>query len=274
MVSVDPSESRSPEKLSRTAAFFDLDNTVLQGSTIYYMARGLMARRIFTKRQLWDFAGRQFRWATSGRENPTDVAQIFADVQTMLSGRRVDDMMALGRAIFDERMRDKIYPETRAIIEKHLAAGDDVFLVTAAGQEMADFIAEELNLTGALGTRSEIVDGVYTGRMAGPPMHGQVKADTVATLAKDRGFALPDCYAYSDSANDLPMLELVGHPTAINPDDELAEHASKHDWPSMDRPRPAIRQPCSRVSTAPSAGLGSSRWAGFSLWQCLDFTAG
>jgi HAD superfamily hydrolase (TIGR01490 family) len=236
------------------AAFFDLDNTLLQGSTIYYLARGMLARRVFTASQLWDFAGRQFRWATSGTENMADVTNIFADVQAMLEGRRVDLVMEMGRSIYHERMEDKIWPQTRKIVDDHLRAGDRVYVVTAAGQEMADLIADELNLTGGMGTKSEIVDGFYTGKMVGAPMHGQVKADAISDLARREGLNLEQCFAYSDSANDLPMLKLVGHPTAINPDEKLGQYAGEHDWPTFDfrGRRVAARTAGSVVSAATS----------------------
>ncbi|MCH9816129.1 MAG: HAD-IB family hydrolase [Actinomycetia bacterium] len=215
-------------------AFFDLDNTLLEGSSIYYIARGLMARRVFTVTQIVEFAGRQFRWATSGQENLNDIADIFAEMLTLVAGRTVEEVVGFGEEIYAERMKERIYPQTRALAQEHLAAGHQVYLVTAAAQELAELFARELGFTGALGTRSEVVDGVYTGRMMGKPMHGPAKATAIRALAKDTGFDLAGCYAYSDSANDLPMLESVGHPNAINPDPQLAERAQTEGWPSHD----------------------------------------
>jgi HAD superfamily hydrolase (TIGR01490 family) len=215
-------------------AFFDLDNTLLEGSSIYYIARGLMARRVFTFSQIVEFGGRQFRWATSGQENLNDMADIFAEMLTLVSGRTVTDVVGFGEEIYAERMKERIFPETKALAQEHLAGGHQVYLVTAAAQELAELFANELGFTGALGTRSEIIDGVYTGRMLGKPMHGPAKAVAIRALAQDSGIDLDQCYAYSDSANDLPMLELVGHPNAINPDPKLAARAQEMGWPSHD----------------------------------------
>jgi phosphoserine phosphatase len=105
-----------------------------------------------------------------------------------------------------------------------------VWLVTAAPVEVAGIIAARLGLTGALGTTAEHVNGVYTGRLRGELLHGPAKAEAMRTLAREHGLDLSRCFAYSDSYNDLPMLELVGHPCAINPDRRLQQHAEENDW--------------------------------------------
>jgi phosphoserine phosphatase len=116
----------------------------------------------------------------------------------------------------------------------HESAGQRVWLVTATPVEVADVIAHRLGLTGALGTVAEHVDGIYTGRLVGAPMHGPEKAAAVAALAEREGLDLARCSAYSDSANDIPLLSLVGHPVAVNPDQRLRAHARANGWPVHD----------------------------------------
>jgi phosphoserine phosphatase len=112
----------------------------------------------------------------------------------------------------------------------HLDQGQRVWLVTAAPVEIASLIARRLGLTGALGTVAEHLDGVYTGRLVGDMLHGPAKAIAVQALAEREGLDLAACSAYSDSANDLPMLSLVGDPCAINPDPKLRSYARAHGW--------------------------------------------
>ena len=144
---------------------------------------------------------------------------------SIVKGHRVSELMSIGEEIYDEYMADRIWPGTRALAQAHLDAGQQVWLVTAAPVETATIIARRLGLTGALGTVAESVDGVYTGKLVGEPLHGPAKAEAVRALAAAEGFDLNRCAAYSDSHNDIPMLSLVGHPYAINPDTKLRKHA-------------------------------------------------
>jgi HAD superfamily hydrolase (TIGR01490 family) len=143
-------------------------------------------------------------------------------------------VVALGEEIYDENMADRIWPGTKALAQAHLDVGQRVWLVTATPVELARVIAQRLGLTGALGTVAETRDGAYTGRLVGDLLHGPAKADAIRALARQEGLDLSRCSAYSDSFNDLPMLSLVGHPYAINPDSELREHAEDHDWEIRD----------------------------------------
>jgi len=137
----------------------------------------------------------------------------------------------LGEEIYDELMADKIYPRTRELAQRHLDAGQRVWLVTATPVELAQIIGRRLGLTGALGTVAETSDGVYTGRLVGGLLHGEAKAAAVRALAAREGLDLARCSAYSDSANDLPMLQLVGHPHVVNPDSSLLAEARQRGWP-------------------------------------------
>jgi HAD superfamily hydrolase (TIGR01490 family) len=151
-----------------------------------------------------------------------------------VAGHSVEEVVSLGEEIYDDLMADRIWSGTRALAQLHLDAGQRVWLVTAAPAELASLLARRLGLTGALGTVSEIKDGIYTGKLVGEPLHGPAKAEAVLALAAKEGLDLSLCSAYSDSANDLPMLSTVGHPVAVNPDATLKRIAKENGWEIRD----------------------------------------
>jgi HAD superfamily hydrolase (TIGR01490 family) len=211
-------------------AFFDVDNTVMQGASIFHLARGLHRRKFFTSRDIARAAWDQAYFRIVGVEHPEAVANARVSALSFIAGHRVEELESLSEEIFEEAMAQRIWPGTRALAQLHLDQGQRVWLVTAAPVEIARIIAHRLGLTGALGTVAESVEGVYTGRLVGNLLHGAAKAEAVAALARDEGLDLSRCSAYSDSHNDLPMLSLVGDPCAINPDGKLREHARREGW--------------------------------------------
>jgi HAD superfamily hydrolase (TIGR01490 family) len=215
------------------AAFFDVDNTIMRGASIWHLAVGLWRRDFFTLRDVSAMAWKQLRFAALG-ESLEHVEKIREQALGFIAGHSVAEIGAIGEEIFDEAMQDKIWPGTQALTRMHLDEGQEVWLVTATPVEVARVIADRLGLTGALGTVAESVDGIYTGRLVGEPLHGAAKATAIEALATERGFDLSRCSAYSDSANDIPMLSLVGHPCAINPDGALRDHARAHGWTIRD----------------------------------------
>ncbi len=218
----------------RAAAFFDVDNTIMAGASAYWYARGLAARKFFTTRDLASFAWQQVRFRASGKENLEGMADAREAALAFVAGRSVAEIVAYGEEIYDELMAERIYSGTRALAQAHLDAGQRVWLVTATPVELARIIARRLGLTGALGTVAEVEDGCYTGRLVGEPLHGPAKAEAVRALVLREGLELERCSAYSDSVNDVPMLSLVGHPTAVNPDADLRRHAKAQGWPTRD----------------------------------------
>ena len=212
------------------AAFFDVDNTVMQGASIFHLARGLHRRKFFTTREILGAAWKQAYFRVVGVEDPEHVAEARATAQAFNNGHPVEELESLGEEIFDEAMAHRIWPGTRALAQMHLDQGQRVWLVTAAPIEIARIIARRLGLSGALATVSEHVDGVYTGRLVGEMLHGPAKAAAVRALAQREGLDLARCAAYSDSFNDLPMLSLVGDPCVINPDSRLRDHARANGW--------------------------------------------
>jgi len=213
-----------------SAAFFDVDNTVMQGASIFYLARGLQRREFFTTREIFGAAWKQSYFRVVGVEDPEHVADARRSALGFIAGHTVTELEDLVQEIFDEAMAHRIWPGTRALAQLHLDQGQRVWLVTAAPVEIARIIASRLGLTGAMGTVAEHIDGVYTGRLVGDLLHGPAKAEAVRALAELEGLDLSRCSAYSDSFNDLPMLSLVGDACAINPDARLRAHARAHGW--------------------------------------------
>ena len=236
------------------AAFFDLDNTILRGASIWYFARELHRRQFFTTSDVAQMMWMQARFMTLG-EKLEHVALIRERALSFVAGHTVDEITEIGEHVFDEVMTDKIWPGTHALAQLHLDAGQRVWLVTATPIEMADTIAQRLGLSGALGTVAETVDGVYTGRLVGEPLHGPAKATAVAALAEHEGLDLDRCWAYSDSANDIPLLELVGRPCAINPDARLRAHAKAHGWRIRDY---RTGRKAAKVGVPALAGVGAA----------------
>lgn len=238
------------------AAFFDIDNTLVRGASIFHLARGLAARRFFTASDVAEFAWQQVKFRVAGAEDLDDMASATDAALTFVAGHEVDEVVRLGEEIFDERIADKLYDGTVALARTHLAAGQRVWLVSAAPVELASIIARKLGFTGALGTVSEVTDGRYTGRLVGAPLHGPAKAEAVRALAAREDLDLARCSAYSDSSNDTPMLSVVGNPVAVNPDRALRTHARSLGWQVHDY-RTGRKAAKVGVPTAVVVGLGA-----------------
>lgn len=212
------------------AGFFDVDNTVMQGASIFHLARGLHRRKFFSTRDILGAAWKQTYFRVVGVEDPEHVADARNSALAFIAGHTVEELQEIGEEVFDEGMQHRIWPGTRALAQLHLDQGQRVWLVTAAPIEIASIIARRLGLTGAMGTVAEHEDGVYTGRLVGDLLHGPAKAEAIKALAAREGLDLSRCSAYSDSFNDLPMLSMVGNPIAINPDAKLRAHAKAQGW--------------------------------------------
>jgi HAD superfamily hydrolase (TIGR01490 family) len=239
------------------AAFFDVDNTMMQGASIYYLARGLAARKYFTTGDLVRFGLRQLKFRLLASENTGDMSSARDAALAFVADWRVDDLARLSEEIFDELMADRIWSGTRALAQLHLDAGQRVWLVTAAPVELGRVIAQRLGLTGAVGTVAEVVDGRYTGRLVGGLLHGPAKADVITAMAEVEGLDLARCSAYSDSVNDIPMLSTVGHAVAVNPDSALRGEARRRGWEIRD-----FRTGRKAVKVAVPAAMGTAVAAG------------
>ena len=215
-------------------AFFDVDNTLTRGSTLYFLGRGMYNRGFFTKKDIGAWVLANIRFRMTGTEKQEVIARFQKSATDFIAGHKVDEIRIIGEEIYNEFVSPSLWDGTMAIARKHLAAGDEVWLVTASPQDFAELIASKLGFTGALGTRAETKDGKYTGNLIGNLLHNKEKARAVIELVNSRNIDIKDCFAYSDSHNDLPLLETVGHPNAINPDAKLRIISFSLGWPVHD----------------------------------------
>jgi HAD superfamily hydrolase (TIGR01490 family) len=236
------------------AAFFDVDNTMMVGASIFHFAKGLASRGFFTWRDVARFTTRQVALRLGG-ENQQHMHSSRDSALAFVAGKKVAEIVSLGEEIYDEEMADKIWSGTHALARLHLEAGQRVWLVTATPVELATIIAKRLQLTGALGTVSEAVDGVYTGALVGDVLHGEAKAAAVRDLARREGLDLSRCSAYSDSINDLPMLSLVGRAVVVNPDSALRAEAKARGWEIRDF---RTGRKAARIGIPAALGLGAA----------------
>lgn len=213
-------------------AFFDVDNTLMHGTSVFHVGREAWARGIIGWRDILLFGWHQRRFIKVG-ENHAHMGNARERALGLVEGHTVDEIEGLAESIWEHRIRPRLWPESVALAREHLAKGHQVWLVSATPVEVGELIASRLGLTGALGTRTESVDGVYTGRLVGEFLHAEHKAVAARALAEGMDADLANSWAYSDSRNDIPLLELVGNPVAVNPDAALTRYAAEKRWPTM-----------------------------------------
>lgn len=224
-------ESNGAGQDGRAAAFFDLDRTLMAGSSAFefgrasyragLMSRGQMARSIFENIR--------FRLVGSTDERTTALQDQIGD---SLRGARQRDLHRLAPDVL-AGLLPRLYPQMLSEAWAHQDAGRPVYICTAASSEIAGILAGILSFDGAIGTVPEVVDGHYTGRIVPPFTYREGKAEAMRTLAATEGIDLAKSYAYSDSESDMPMLRAVGHPVAVNPDRQLARVAAEEGWQVM-----------------------------------------
>ena len=219
---------------ARSAAFFDLDNTMVRGSTLYFLGRAMYQRGFFTKADISKFVVANVRFRLTGTEKPEVISRFQKAATDFIGGHDVNEIYTIAQSVYDEFVSPALIQGTIEIARKHLNEGTEVWLVTAAPEDMAKLIADRLGFTGAIGTKVAIEDGKYLGSLNGKILHGVEKARAVRELAAERGFSLNNCHAYSDSASDFPLLQSVGTPHAINPDARLRIKALAENWELLD----------------------------------------
>ncbi len=238
-----------------SAAFFDLDRTLISGSSTFVFGiaawrAGLVQRRQFVR----DAAGAlTFRLAGASDETSHGVRD---RILGAVAGVRHDDLVGLNTDIVPKLM-ERVRPEARQLVDMHRHAGRATYIVSASPVELVNPLAGAMGMTAGIGTVSEIVDGMYTGRLAGPFCYAEGKVEAITELARWEGLDLRQCYAYSDSASDLPMLEAVGHPVAVNPDSKLERIARRRGWPIVifsRRSKAVVRRTSQAVAATSLAG--------------------
>ena len=213
------------------AAFFDLDKTLMEGSSAFHFARASYKAGQLSRRQLGRAVRDNVRFRLQGStDEATDALR--KQVYDAIGGRRVIDLQRLTPQVLTGIL-PRVYPQMLEVAYRHQDAGRKVYIVTAASNEIAELLAHVLVFDGGIGARSEVRDGVYTGQPEGPFTYREGKAQAIRDVAAREGFDLTDSWAYSDSESDLPMLRVVGHPVAVNPDAELARVAREEGWEIM-----------------------------------------
>jgi len=218
----------------KRVAFFDVDNTLLKGSTLFFLGRGMYQRGFFTKKDISAFVLANLRYRLTGKENKDEITRFQNAACEFIKGHNVIEIEKIGQEIYEEYVSPAIWQGTVEIAQEHLSKSEEVWLVTATPLDMASLMVKRLGFTGALGTKAEVENGVYTGKMIGNLLHGREKALAVVELANQNGFSLENCYGYSDSHHDIPLLEAVGSPRVINPDTLLRIRAYRDNWPVYD----------------------------------------
>jgi len=242
MSAVEPTPSDRP-----IIAFFDVDNTLMRGASIFQVGREAVARGVVRWRDIWRFVWHQFRFKRVG-ENAKHLASARERALGLIAGHTQQEIRELAADLWTRRIEPRLYPESVELARDHLAKGHEVWLLSATPREVGELMADRLGLTGALGTVVEADEsGVYTGRLVGHVLHGEHKAEAARELATRAGAALDDCWAYSDSRNDIPLLELVGNPVVVNPDALLTIHAHQHGWPVMRLTAKSVREQRKRI---------------------------
>jgi HAD superfamily hydrolase (TIGR01490 family) len=251
---------------AHSAAFFDLDRTLISGSSAYTVAVTAWRHDLMPTRRLVLDGVSAATFKLAGASDGT-THKVRDRVLGAVKGVRRDELVALNEEIVP-KLLDRIRPEARDLLDLHRRHHRATYIVSASPWELVEPLALALGMTGGIGTRSEVVDGVYTGELAGPFCYGAGKVEAINELVRWEGLDLTQCYAYSDSVSDLPMLEAVGHAVAVNPDAKLARVARRNGWPIVifsRRTKSVIRRTTQAVGAA--AIGGASFAAGVKLGQ-------
>lgn len=244
--------------MANAAAFFDLDRTLISGASAFPFGveawrQGLASSTDIAK---WTLAALSYLIAgDKGDGSTTDVRTEFL---ARIEGASVADLDLIGQAVLP-KLVSRVRPESRKLVSMHHEAGRETWIVSASPHGIVEPLAASLGMTGAIGTRGEVIDGYFTGQLDGPFIYGPGKAQAIEKLASDLGYDLDLSYAYSDSVSDLPMMELVGHPVAVNPDSELDRIAHERGWPIVIFARKTKRAVA--FSTVVAASLGAAAGA-------------
>lgn len=230
-----------PKQHKIEAAFFDVDNTLVCGSTSILFGKVAFAGGALRRRDIWRFAYEQVMFIRRG-ENNNKMAGFKDRALSITKGHSIKELTDLMPKVYAQEIKPRLWPGTVRAVKEHLALGHEVWLITAAPQELGQLIADDLGATGALGTIVGHENGVLTGELVGDPLHGQAKRKAARKLAKERNISLKRSFAYSDSVNDLPLLTLVGNPIVVNPDKALKRYADAAGWEILKFKRKELRK--------------------------------
>ena len=230
--------ANKPQK--KVAAFFDVDNTLVCGSTSILFGKVAFTGGSIKRRDIWRFMWEHVMYMRRGEK--TSKMADFKDRALMLTkGHSVEELQGLIDQVYRDEIKPRLWPRSIERLKHHLEQGHEVWLVSAAPVELAQAIADDLGATGALGTIVGHDGNVLTGELVGAPLHGKAKRRAIKALAKERGISLRKSWAYSDSVTDLPMLSAVGNQVAVNPDQQLRRYAVAAGWEILRQRRRELR---------------------------------
>jgi HAD superfamily hydrolase (TIGR01490 family) len=232
----------------RTAAFFDLDKTVIAKSSTLAFSKPFFDQGLINRQTVLKSAYAQFLFLMSGADHE-QMDRMRSYITNMCAGWNVEQVKSIVGETLHEIVDPLVFAEAANLIADHKLCGRDVVVVSASGEEIVAPIARALGATHAMATRMVVEDGKYTGEVAFY-CYGEGKVEAIHELAAREGYALEHCYAYSDSITDLPMLEAVGHPTVVNPDRALRKESAARGWPVLTFSRPVSLR--DRLPAAPS----------------------
>jgi HAD superfamily hydrolase (TIGR01490 family) len=243
-------KATSDARGARTAAFFDLDKTIIARSSSLAFSRPFYASGLINRRTVLRSAYAQFVYLVGGADHD-QMERMREYLQSMVAGWPVAQVREIVAETLHELIDPIVYDEAVTLIEEHRDAGRDIVIVSSSGAEVVEPIGQMLGADHIVATRMVIDDGKYTGEIS-YYAYGPTKADAIREMAESLGYDLENSYAYSDSQTDLPMLDVVGNPVAVNPDKELARVARERDWPIMRFTRPiAMRRRLPSVPDLP-----------------------
>lgn len=216
--------------MTKAAAFFDLDRTLISGASALPLGVAAFRQGFATRGEMLSWAADAIKFKILGDKDGTTAEHTRQDFLVRIAGVPVASMQDLEAAV-TPGLVTRVRPESRGLVAMHTEQDRDTWIVSASPQLLVEPLAASLGMTGAIGTKGEIIDGHFTGHLDGPFVYGPGKAEAIEKLASERGYDLALCYGYSDSISDLPMMELVGHPVAVNPDSQLLAEAHARGWP-------------------------------------------
>jgi HAD superfamily hydrolase (TIGR01490 family) len=235
------------------AAFFDLDKTIISRSSTLAFGPSFYRHGLITRGQALRSALGQLSFRLGGADHQK-MERIRAEVGALCRGWPADRVSDIVARHLDQIILPHVYAEAHRLIASHRDQGQDVVIVSSSGQEMVVPIGAWLGASEVIATRMEIAGGCYTGKMEFWA-YGEAKAHRIRELAGQRGYRLQDCYAYSDSVTDLPLLETVGHPHAVNPDRSLRRIARQRRWPVLTFGGRLAARPASLPVPAPASRI-------------------
>ena len=261
-------EPRSEEAPRRVAAFFDLDKTIIASSSALAFSKPLLREGLINRRAALRSAYAQLVFSLAGAD-ADKTERMRAEVSALCAGWDVAQVSAIVRETLHDVVDPLVYVEATDLIAQHLADGHDVIVLSATGEEVAAPVAEMLGATRCVATRMEIVDGRYSGEVDFY-CYGENKAVAAKQQAATYGYDLAECFAYTDSSTDIPLLEVVGHPHAVNPDKLLRRTADEHGWPVLAFERPMSLRTRIPAKSAGMVALGVGAVAAGATWYSLS----